>query len=78
MVPAIHRETHPSPRPNGSYFWESTAKLLLTEIPMSELSVHVHWVVWFKHVVCLMYNPTKNPGSVALLRAVERAIKSNI
>eukprot|EP00957_Ditylum_brightwellii_P033017 2503274-Ditylum_brightwellii.AAC.1 len=27
--PASHSTTHPSPRPNGSYLWESITKLLL-------------------------------------------------
>eukprot|EP00957_Ditylum_brightwellii_P209899 15363785-Ditylum_brightwellii.AAC.1 len=29
MGPATHRKTLPSPGSNGSYFWESIAKLLL-------------------------------------------------
>eukprot|EP00957_Ditylum_brightwellii_P066528 5050428-Ditylum_brightwellii.AAC.1 len=27
--PVTHSKTHPSPRPNSSYLWKSTAKLLL-------------------------------------------------
>eukprot|EP00957_Ditylum_brightwellii_P084584 6431859-Ditylum_brightwellii.AAC.1 len=50
----------------------------LTEIPISELSVHVCWVVLFKHVVCLIHDPAKISSSAALLGAIERAIKTNI
>eukprot|EP00957_Ditylum_brightwellii_P159928 12173333-Ditylum_brightwellii.AAC.1 len=50
----------------------------LKEIPISELSVHVCWVVLLAHVVCSMHYPTQNSSSAALLRAIERAIKTNI